>query len=124
MRKCLWIAGGLISLDLVGCAPSPKDLEAALQWSLDHNAATIADKSCGFTTFGLEDVRIDNLKLDGKMGGSATVSGKAKSGMHQGQACSGNITFRYAKGRSVTQGAGGESVGYTVVILDANRVGG
>lgn len=108
---------------LVGCSPSAEDVQSALQKTLETGAANIPDTACGFTTFGLENPKISNFKILSSSQGSATITGTAKNGIEKGKACNGNITFNYAKGRSVTQGANGESVSYTVVVMSAQRTG-
>jgi hypothetical protein len=113
----------LVACSLLACSPSREDVEGALRNAESLDAANLASKTCGFTTFGLNDVKIEDLKIDGKSAGSAKVSGVAKDGTQKGVKCTGSITFHYTKARSTTQGANGESVSFPVVILDAQRVG-
>ncbi len=110
----------LIFCCLLACSPSASDVEGALTWSESMNAGNVANTTCGFPTFGLDDVKVEGLQIDGKSG-TATVTGTAKEGPKKGTACKGNISFHYTRGRSVTQGATGKSVSYDAVILDVTR---
>jgi len=109
---------------LVGCSPSPEDVEKVLRHMIDTGEGGIPDKVCGFTTFGLVNPKLDNVRIDTNTStGTATLSGPAKAGENKGKACNANFTFHYVKARSTTQGANGESVSFPVVITDEQPIG-
>jgi len=85
-----------------------------------EQGGAVATTTCGFETSGLSDVHIENLHVS-ESSGTATVTGVALDGPKKGTKCTGEITFDYVKGRSVTQGVNGQSETYVAVIQNVAR---